>query len=142
MWALTYLKLLDEASATAVTTTADHWSSNFQADRTQLVDQTRSWFLSFPPSTRRVDLPSYIFTFNQYRRRLNQRQTRQVLVCPSTDISDKHAEAKLRLVIEHTRSSISAYPGAASWSVELPKDSVDYTGSISRMWFDMLVDAV
>ena len=32
-----FLKLLDEASAAAVTTTTDLWSSNLQVDRTQLV---------------------------------------------------------------------------------------------------------
>ncbi|KIJ98332.1 hypothetical protein K443DRAFT_680856 [Laccaria amethystina LaAM-08-1] len=33
-------------------------------------------------------------------------------VCPSTDIQDKRAEAKLRLAIEHTKWTISASPGA------------------------------
>ena len=66
------------------------------------------------------------------------------LVCPSTDISHKRAEAKQRLLlaIEHMRRTISASPGAATCSVESLKDGVDYTGSINRMRFDKVVNTV
>ena len=63
-------------------------------------------------------------------------------MCPSTDIQDKRAEAKLRLAIEHTKRTISASPGAATCSVESLKDGLDYTGSINRMRFDMVASSV
>ena len=56
---------------------------------------------------------------------------------PST--ADARAEAKLRLAVEHTKRTLSASPGAATCSVESLKDGVDFTGSINRMRFDMLV---
>ena len=55
-----------------------------------------------------------------------------LIVCPSADISDKRAEAKLRLAIEHTRRTNNA-SNAATCSVESLKDGVDYTASINRM---------
>ena len=62
-----------------------------------------------------------------------------MIVCPSTDISDKRAEAKLRLAIEHTRRTNNA-SNAATCSVELfLKDGVDYTGSINRMRWEIEV---
>ena len=57
-------------------------------------------------------------------------------------MSDKRAEAKLRLAIEHTKRTIGASPGAATCSVELLKDGVYYRGSVNRMRFDMVVNAV
>ena len=62
-----------------------------------------------------------------------------MIVCPSTDISDKRAEAKLGLAIEHTRRTINA-SNAATCSVEsFLKDGVDYTGSINRMRWEIEV---
>ena len=67
-------------------------------------------------------------------------------VCPSTNIFDNCAEAKLRLAIEHTSTTISACPGAAKCqpecSVESLKGGVDYAGSISRMRFEIVVNVV
>ena len=61
-------------------------------------------------------------------------------VCPSINISDKRAESKLRLAVEHIKITISASPGAAICSVESLKDGMDYSGSINRMKFDMVVN--
>ena len=63
-------------------------------------------------------------------------------VCPSTDISDKCAEAKLGLTIESSKRTISASPEAATCSVGSLKDGVDYTGSIYHMRFDIVDTAV
>ena len=69
---------------------------------------------------------------------LTKKKNTLLIVCPSTDISDKRAEAKLRLAIEHTRRMINA-SYAATCSVEsFLKDDVDYTGSINRMRWSTL----
>ncbi|KAF9526807.1 Hsp70 protein-domain-containing protein [Crepidotus variabilis] len=57
-------------------------------------------------------------------------------------IQDARAEHKLRLAIEHTKRTISASPGAATCSIESLKEGMDYTGSINRMRFDMLISTV
>ncbi|PAV23392.1 actin-like ATPase domain-containing [Pyrrhoderma noxium] len=58
-------------------------------------------------------------------------------VCPAVENTDKRAEARFRLAIEHTKRTISASPGAATCSVESLKDGFDFTGAINRMRFDM-----
>ena len=63
-------------------------------------------------------------------------------VCPSNDISDKHAKSKPRLAVERTKRTIRASLGAASCSVESLKDGVDYTGSSNRMRFDKVIIVV
>lgn len=63
-------------------------------------------------------------------------------VCPSSENTDKRAEARLRLAIEHTKKTASASSGAASCSVESLKDGVDFTASINRLRFDMEVRSV
>jgi heat shock protein 1/8 len=151
------LQLLDEAGAAAATTTTDLWSSNLQADRTQLIVDLGSSSLSLSLLSIREGL-NYVLASshstniggNQIDDKLIKffatdftKKTKTPLkVCPSTDISDKRAEAKLRLAIEHTKRTISASPGAATCSVESLKDGVDYTGSINRMRFDMVVNSV
>ncbi|EDR07223.1 uncharacterized protein LACBIDRAFT_298891 [Laccaria bicolor S238N-H82] len=65
-----------------------------------------------------------------------------VRTCPSTNIQNKRAGAKLRLAIERTKRTMSASPRAATCSVELLKDGLDYTGSINRMRFDMVASTV
>ena len=132
----------------------------FGALTSKLIVPNSLW-ISVPPLfpslyMRRVDLRPCIFTFNfnQYRRRRSRREAHQVLrywfhqakkktpwtVCASTGISDKRAETKLRLAVEHIKRTISSSPGAATCSVESLKDSMDYTDSINRMRFDMVVN--
>ena len=137
----------------ALITSLNYWMKRVQQQRPlppifgaltskQLIVPNSSILIPLFPSLR--EGLNYVLSssVNQYRRSLNRRQTCQVHVCPSTDISDKRAEAKLCLVIEHTRRTISVYPGAASCSVESLKDGVDYTGSIDRMRFGMVFNTV
>ena len=151
------LQLLDEAGAAAATTTTDLWSSNLQADRTQLVVDLGSSSLSLSLLSIREGL-TYVLASSHssdiggdqiddklikfFATDFTKKTKTPLTVCPSTDISDKRAEAKLRLAIEHTKRTISASPGAATCSVESLKDGVDYTGSINRMRFDMVVNPV
>lgn len=58
-------------------------------------------------------------------------------VTASSSATDRRAEAKLRLAIEHTKRTISASPGAATCSVESLKEGYDLSGTINRMRFDM-----
>ena len=151
------LQLLDEAGAAAATTTTDLWSSNLQVDRTQLVVDLGSSSLSLSLLSVREGL-TYVLASSHssniggdqiddklikfFATDFTKKTKTPLTVCPSTDISDKRAEAKLRLAIEHTKRTISASPGAATCSVESLKDGIDYTGSINRMRFDMVVNAV
>ena len=151
------LQLLDEAGAAAATTTTDLWSSNLQPDRTELVVDLGSSSLSLSLLSVREGLTYVIASSHSsniggdqiddklikfFATDFTKKTKTPLTVCPSTDISDKRAEAKLRLAIEHTKRTISASPGAATCSVESLKDGVDYTGSINRMRFDVVVNAV
>jgi heat shock 70kDa protein 1/2/6/8 len=151
------LQLLDEAGAAAATTTTDLWSFNLQADRTQLIVDLGSSSLSLSLLSIREGL-TYVLASSHssdiggdqiddklikfFATDFTKKTKTPLTVCPSTEISDKRAEAKLRLAIEHTKRTISASPGAATCSVESLKDGVDYTGSINRMRFDMVVNPV
>ena len=151
------LQLLDEPGAAAATTTTDLWSTSLQADRTQLVVDLGSSSLSLSLLSIREGL-TYVLASSHspdiggdkideklikfFAADFTKKTKTPLTVCPSTDISDKRAEAKLRLAIEHTKRTISASPGAATCSVESLKDGMDYTGSINRMRFDMVVNVV
>ncbi|KAG9027225.1 Hsp70 protein that interacts with Zuo1p [Tulasnella sp. JGI-2019a] len=65
-----------------------------------------------------------------------------VELCPAKTLEDKRAEAKLRLAVEATKRTLSASPGAASCAVESLKDGFDFSGSITRLRFDLLVGKV
>jgi len=54
---------------------------------------------------------------------------------------DTRSEAKLRLAVDHTKRTLSASAGAASCSVESLKDGIDFSGSINRLRFDLLLAA-
>jgi heat shock protein 1/8 len=64
------------------------------------------------------------------------------LPCTTPGTPDQRADAKMRLAIEHTKRTISAGPGAASCAVESLKDGVDFSSSLNRLRFDMMVDKV
>lgn len=53
--------------------------------------------------------------------------------------ADTRSEAKFRLAVEHTKRTLSASAGPASCSVESLKDGVDFSGSINRLRFDLLL---
>ncbi|KAF8054341.1 Hsp70 protein-domain-containing protein [Lyophyllum atratum] len=151
------LQLLDEAGAAAVTTTADIWAADLPSDRTQLIVDLGSSSLSLTLLSIRSGLAfvlasSYTTSVggDQIDEKLIKffaadftKKTKVPLtVCPATDIADQRAEARFRLAIEHTKRTISASPGAATCSVESLKDGVDYTGSINRLRFDLVVRPV
>ncbi|CAE6434847.1 unnamed protein product [Rhizoctonia solani] len=64
------------------------------------------------------------------------------LPCTTPGTPDQRADAKMRLAVEHTKRTISAGPGAAACAVESLKDGVDFSGTLNRLRFDMLVDKV
>ncbi|CAE6358393.1 unnamed protein product [Rhizoctonia solani] len=64
------------------------------------------------------------------------------LPCTTPGTPDQRADAKMRLAVEHTKRTISAGPGAASCAVESLKDGVDFSGTLNRLRFDMLVGKV
>lgn len=64
------------------------------------------------------------------------------LPCTTPGTPDQRADAKMRLAIEHTKRTISAGPGAASCAVESLKDGYDFSGSLNRLRFDLLIDKV
>ena len=85
-----------------------------------------------------IDLKLLKFFAKEFTKKLKT----PLQVCPAGNSADERAEAKLRLAIEHTKRTLSASPGAASCSVESLKDGFDFTGSVSRMRFDMEVRTV
>ncbi|CAE7082079.1 unnamed protein product [Rhizoctonia solani] len=64
------------------------------------------------------------------------------LPCTTPGTPDQRADAKMRLAVEHTKRTISAGPGAASCAVESLKDGVDFSGTLNRLRFDILVGKV
>ncbi|KAF5391066.1 hypothetical protein D9757_003097 [Collybiopsis confluens] len=149
------LQLSDESAATAAVTTTEIWGATLPSDRTQLIVDVGSSSLSLSllaireglahvlassssTSAGGTAIDSKLITFfaNEFTKKTKTKLT----VCsenPST--ADARAEAKLRLAVEHTKRTISASSGAATCSVESLKDGLDFTGSINRLRFDMLV---
>ncbi|KAF5356430.1 hypothetical protein D9758_009501 [Tetrapyrgos nigripes] len=152
-------QLLEEPAAAASTTTTDIWSPNLSTDRTQLVVDIGASSLHLSLLSLRQGLAhilashssenssvagnaidSKLITFfaNEFTKK-----TKTPLTVGSPNgapsVADARAEAKLRLAVEHTKRTLSASPGAATCSVESLKDGMDFTGSINRMRFDMLI---
>jgi heat shock 70kDa protein 1/2/6/8 len=151
------LQLLDEAAAAAVTTTSDLWSPGLHPDRTQLVVDLGASSLSLSLLSIRSGLAHIITSSTTpevggnlidnklikfFAADFTKKTKTPLSVCPPTSTTDARAESRLRLAIEHTKRTISASPGAANCSVESLKDGIDYTGSINRMRFDMVVRSV
>ncbi|KAJ3992348.1 Hsp70 protein-domain-containing protein [Lentinula boryana] len=152
---ITVYQLLEEPAAVAAVTTTEAWSSTLPADRTQLIIDVGSSSLSLSLLALReglvhvlasssstsiggdaIDAKLVSFFANEFTKKTKTPLT----VCsenPST--ADARAEAKLRLAVEHTKRTVSASPGAATCSVESLKDGVDFTGTVNRLRFDMLV---
>ncbi|KAJ8483086.1 hypothetical protein ONZ45_g14724 [Pleurotus djamor] len=151
------LQLLDEASATLVTTTSEAWSSDLSPDRTQLIVDLGSSSLALSLVSIRQGLGHIIASSSSTSVGADQldnalikffaadftKKTKTLLtVAPATELLDRRAEAKLLLAIEHTKRTISASPGAATCSVESLKDGLDYTGTINRLRFDMIAKPI
>ncbi|KAG6907627.1 hypothetical protein DXG01_008163 [Tephrocybe rancida] len=151
------LQLLDEAGAAAVTTTSDLWAAELPTDRTQLVVDLGSSSLALTLLSIRAGLAFVLassFTTDVGADQIDAKLIKffaadftkkskvPLSVCPSSGTADERAEARFRLAIEHTKRTISASPGAATCSVESLKDGMDYTGSINRIRFDLVVRPV
>ncbi|KAI0043341.1 actin-like ATPase domain-containing protein [Auriscalpium vulgare] len=146
------LQLLEDAGASAVTTTAGPLADGLNPDRTQLVVDLGASSLSLTLLSIRHGLfhilaSSYDSNIGGdqiddklikfFAKEFTKKTKTPLTVCPSTDKADVRAEARLRLALEHTKRTISASPGAATCSVESLKDGLDFTGTINRMRFDM-----
>ena len=137
----------------AATATTEIWSTDLQADRTQLVVDLGSSSLSLSLLSIREGL-AYVLASSSspniggdqiddklikfFSTEFTKKTKTPLTVCPATNPSEKRAEAKLRLAVEHTKRTLSASPGAATCSVESLKDGMDFTGSVNRMRFDMI----
>ncbi|KAL0959106.1 hypothetical protein HGRIS_014403 [Hohenbuehelia grisea] len=151
------IQLLEENAAAAATTTTELWSSDLRPDRTQLLVDLGSSSLHISLLSISTGLAHVLASSSTTDVGADQlddalirffgadftKKTKVALtVAPATDTTDRRAEAKLRLAIEHTKRTISASPGAATCSVESLKDGFDYTGTVNRMRFDMLARPV
>jgi heat shock protein 1/8 len=67
------------------------------------------------------------------------KKTKIPVAFPSSLPEDRRAEAKLRLAMDDTKKSLQASIGAAACSVESLKDGVDFSGTINRLRFDVLL---
>ncbi|KAK7457252.1 Hsp70 protein that interacts with Zuo1p [Stygiomarasmius scandens] len=156
---VTVYQLLEEPAAVASTTTTEAWSPTLPTDRTQLVIDVGASSLHLSllsirqglahvlashsseadPNVGGDAIDNKLITF--FANEFTKKTKTPLSVCTSSPPStaDARAEAKLRLAVEHTKRTLSASPGAATCSVESLKDGVDFTGSVNRMRFDMLV---
>ncbi|KAL6305706.1 actin-like ATPase domain-containing protein [Sparassis latifolia] len=151
------LQLLEEAGAAAVTTTFGPPAEGLKADRTQLLVDLGSSGLELSLLSIRDGLAYSLATLSDhsvggdaidnklmkyFAKEFTKKTKTPLVVCPAGDAQDRRAEAKLRLAVEHTKRTISASPGTATCSVESLKDGLDFTGSITRLRFDMEVRSV
>ena len=151
------LQLLEEAGAAAVTTTSGPNPEGLSDDRTQLLVDLGASALSLSLLSIRQGLAFSLATLEDhtvggdaiddklikhFAKEFTKKTKTPLAICPATDAQDKRAEAKLRLALEHTKRTISASPGAATCSVESLKDGLDFTGTITRLRFDMEVRAI
>lgn len=151
------LQFLEEAGAAAAATSSEQWSSSLNPDRTQLIVDLGSSSLSLFVVSMREGLAHLLGSSTTsaiggdqiddklvsfFAADFTKKTKTPLKVVPSTENADKRAEAKLRLAIEHTKRTLSASPGAATCSVESLKEGLDYTGSINRIRFDMVVRSV
>ncbi|KAH9846182.1 actin-like ATPase domain-containing protein [Lenzites betulinus] len=154
---ITVLQLLEEAGAAAVCTTSYPLPEGLSADRTQLLVDLGASALSLSLLSIRDGLVHSLATLSDhtvggdaiddklvkfFAKEFTKKTKTALTVAPATDAQDRRAEAKLRLALEHTKRTISASPGAATCSVESLKDGLDFTGTITRLRFDMEVRSV
>ncbi|KZT68492.1 actin-like ATPase domain-containing protein [Daedalea quercina L-15889] len=151
------LQLLEDAGAAAVTTTTGLTPQELSADRTQLVVDLGASSLELSLLAIREGLAFSLATLSDptvggnaiddklikfFAKEFTKKTKTPLTVAPATETQDKRAEAKLRLAVEHTKRTLSASPGAATCSVESLKDGLDFTGTITRLRFDMEVRSV
>lgn len=151
------LQLLEDAGAAAVTTTSGPTPNGLNPDRTQLVVDLGASSLELSLLQIREGLAFSLATLSDptiggtalddrlikfFAKEFTKKTKTPLTVAPATEAQDKRAEAKLRLAVEHTKRTLSASPGAATCSVESLKDGLDFTGTITRLRFDMEVRSV
>ncbi|OBZ78710.1 Heat shock protein 70 C57A7.12 [Grifola frondosa] len=154
---ITVLQLLEEAGAAAVATTTGPQPEELPLDRTQLLVDLGASALSLSLLSIREGLAYSLATREDhtvggdaiddklikfFAKEFTKKTKTPLVVSPATDAQDKRAEAKLRLAVEHTKRTLSASPGAATCSVESLKDGLDFTGTITRLRFDMEVRSI
>ncbi|KAF8295420.1 actin-like ATPase domain-containing protein [Clavulina sp. PMI_390] len=67
------------------------------------------------------------------------KKTKVTVSFPPTTPADERAVTKLRIAVEDTKKSLQASTGAAACSVESLKDGFDFSGTINRLRFDVLL---
>ncbi|KAI0353235.1 actin-like ATPase domain-containing protein [Trametes cingulata] len=154
---ITVLQLLEEAGAAVVCTTSGPAPEGLGIDRNQLLVDLGASALSLSLLSVRDGLAHSLATLTDhtvggdaiddklvkfFAKEFTKKTKTPLTVCPASDAQDRRAEAKLRLALEHTKRTISASPGAATCSVESLKDGLDFTGTITRLRFDMEVRSV
>ena len=145
------LQLLDEAGAASLVSVT-YPSDDLEPDRTALlVDLGQSSLYLSLLSFRHGLMYSLASSYNPqiggeqidaklikfFAKEFTKKTKTPLTVCPASNNADKRAETKMRLAIEHTKRTISASPGTATCSVESLKDGLDFTGTITRLRFDM-----
>ncbi|KAH8827695.1 actin-like ATPase domain-containing protein [Flagelloscypha sp. PMI_526] len=158
------LQILDEASAAlALTTSPASWIPDLPKDRTQLVVDVGHSSVHTSLIQIRDGLGVLLASQSTYSSQDKKvggeaiddkllkhfsadfsKKSKVTLSLPAANLDkqDARAQAKLLLALEHTKRTISASTGAATISVESLKDGMDYTGSVNRMRFDLLVGSV
>ena len=148
------LQLIDDIAAAALQSITTPTSPDLKEDRTQLVVDVGSSYLSLSILSIRQGLIHPLSSSSdptigadliddkliKFFAKEFTKKTKIPLSLPvnaSSSAADKRAEAKLRLAIEHTKRTISASPGAATCSIESLKEGYDLSGTINRMRFDM-----
>lgn len=154
---ISVLQLLDEVASSVFTTFTNPALEGAFEDRTQLVVDLGASALELSLVSLRQGLAHQLAKLSDpdvggdliddklikfFAKEFTKKTKMPLAVCPSTDVQDKRAEAKLRLAVEHTKRTLSASPGAATCSVESLKDGLDFTGTINRLRFDMEVRSV
>ncbi|KAH9931327.1 actin-like ATPase domain-containing protein [Fomitopsis serialis] len=134
------LQLLEDAGAATVTTTTNLTPVELDHDRTQLVVDLGTSSLELSLLSIREGLAFSLATLSDATvggtaldDKLIKFFAKEFTKKTKTPLTDKRAEAKLRLAVEHTKRTLSASPGAATCSVESLKDGLDFTGTITRL---------
>lgn len=157
------LQILDEASASLALTTSPSWIPEAQEkqDRLQLVVDIGHSSLSLHLIQVRKGLGILLNSSTSEGNggaKIDElllahfskdftKKTKIALSLPLSSSSPPNAkeertQQKLLLALHHTKLALSASSASASVSVESLKEGMDYTGSINRMRFDMVVGSV
>jgi len=67
------------------------------------------------------------------------KKTKIPIAFPPSSPEDRRAEAKLRLAVDDTKKSLQASTSAAACSVESLKDGIDFSVTMNRLRFDVLL---